>query len=104
MARTHFAPTELLDPTGPRAINIPSLRDSTTSILITRALVSSTPSALATAALPTLPALAFRLDLGSRHQTQLTVGHHLLAGFQSVFDHGHGVGYGAGFDHPHLDG
>src|SRR5260221_3102331 len=47
-------------------------------------------------------ALAFRLYFGARHQQQLPIGHHLVAGFQSVFDHGHGVGYCTSLDDSHL--
>jgi hypothetical protein len=111
---------ELLDPINAWAINISSLRDLTTSILISRALVSPATAlptltlitliALSAAlitltALTTIPltTLSLGLDLGSRHQTQLPIGHYLLAWFQSVFDHGHRVGGRAGLNDSYLD-
>src|SRR5260370_33627304 len=59
-------------------------------------------SALAT--FSSLTALSLWLDFGSRDQAQLTVGHHLLSGLQSVVDHGHGVGRRAGLNDSHFAG
>src|SRR5258706_11554011 len=76
-------------------------------ILLIRISPAAASSALTAGARTTLSgraALSLRLYFGARHQTQLPIGHYLLAGFQSVINDGHGIGYGADFNNSHLGG